>query len=135
MNKINIVRLAFCGLPAIIFAVVIRLANAGPFVVGFTLVATFLLLWLLTSPHPEDLGLQPMTTRSPHDGPYSSGLKQEDIPIDPKTGLPYFTISKDGWGAGWEVGEVQPFHLDADKAQYYRLGDGVKLGDTNDKPA
>lgn len=29
------------------------------------------------------------------------------IPIDPDTGNPYFTISRDGWGTGWSAGPTR----------------------------
>ncbi len=31
-------------------------------------------------------------------------------PLNPRTGLPYFTINKDGWGAGWSAGNVLRFN-------------------------
>lgn len=30
------------------------------------------------------------------------------VPINPLTGTPYFTISQDGWGAGWAAGSAVP---------------------------
>lgn len=34
-------------------------------------------------------------------------------PLNPATGLPYFTILKEGWGAGWATGQVLRFNSDA----------------------
>lgn len=31
-------------------------------------------------------------------------------PLNPRTGQPYFTINKDGWGAGWSAGNVLRFN-------------------------
>lgn len=31
-------------------------------------------------------------------------------PLNPRTALPYFTIAKDGWGAGWSAGNVLRFN-------------------------
>lgn len=31
-------------------------------------------------------------------------------PLNPRTGLPYFTVRKDGWGGGWSAGNVLRFN-------------------------
>lgn len=30
------------------------------------------------------------------------------VPINPRTGTPYFTICKEGWGAGWTADSAMP---------------------------
>ena len=36
----------------------------------------------------------------------------DSAPINPETGVPYFTLRADGWGAGWAVGNAIRFNTD-----------------------
>lgn len=48
-------------------------------------------------------------------GEYSGQIGQGNVnsdfaPINPVTGVPYFTVKKEGWGAGWANGNVMRFN-------------------------
>lgn len=48
-------------------------------------------------------------------GEYSGQIGQGNVnadfsPINPVTGMPYFTVKKEGWGAGWASGNVLRFN-------------------------
>jgi hypothetical protein len=43
------------------------------------------------------------------DAPITSDI----APVNPATGLPYFTIRHEGWGSGWSAGNVLRFNSDA----------------------
>lgn len=46
-----------------------------------------------------------------YSGQISTGTTNADYaPINPVTGVPYFTIKKEGWGAGWANGNVLRFN-------------------------
>ena len=46
-----------------------------------------------------------------YSGQISTGSVNADFaPINPVTGLPYFTVKKEGWGAGWANGNVLRFN-------------------------
>lgn len=40
----------------------------------------------------------------------TGSLNADFAPINPVTGLPYFTVKKEGWGAGWASGNVLRFN-------------------------
>lgn len=47
-------------------------------------------------------------------GEIGTGTTTADCgPVNPATGLPYFTISAAGWGAGWATGNVYRFNTEA----------------------
>ena len=48
-------------------------------------------------------------------GEYTGQIGQGNVnadfsPINPVTGVPYFTVKKEGWGAGWASGNVLRFN-------------------------
>jgi len=46
-------------------------------------------------------------------GIIASGTTSVDVaPINPETGVPYFTLRRDGWGSGWAVGNAIRFNTD-----------------------
>lgn len=46
-------------------------------------------------------------------------IAEDFAPTNPATGAPYFTIRKDGWGAGWVAGNTLRFNTDGGQAPFW----------------
>lgn len=57
-----------------------------------------------------------------HRGLVGAGSTMADFsPINPQTGSPYFSISSDGWGMGWAIGNTVRFDTDAAAAPLWLI--------------
>lgn len=45
----------------------------------------------------------------------------DSSPINPATGEPYFTIDADGWGSGWQIGNVYRFNTDGGSTPFWTM--------------
>lgn len=56
-------------------------------------------------------------------------ISADIAPVNPATGLPYFTLKKEGWGANWSAGNVLRFNTKSATAPFWVM-QSIKTGES-----